>query len=103
MRTFFGEKTGGISEAAAAALRSDLAAAEGERRRLQEEVKSLERQLVAGEKAEGEGPGAAGASDTINPLVIVFSELRRCRNPQFTQLVQKAKNPTHAAAYFPGG
>ena len=29
--------------------------------------------------------------DKIDPLVIVFSEIKRCQNPQFTQIVQKAK------------
>ena len=29
--------------------------------------------------------------DTRDPSVIVFSEIQRCQNPQFTQIVQKAK------------
>jgi hypothetical protein len=31
--------------------------------------------------------------DKSDPLVIFFSEIKRCQNPQFTQIVQKAKKP----------
>ena len=47
--------------------------------------------LKAGVLPRGALCGRPPARDKIDPLVVVFSEIKRCQNPQFTQIVQKAK------------
>ena len=48
--------------------------------------------LKAGVLPRGLLCGRPPTRDKIDPLVVVFSEIKRCQHPQFTQIVQKARN-----------